>query len=310
MMDVMRCLPKQVSAAVRDSGVGCDTVTDIRLRAGSCASLTCQRGGGRVHIPLPSAVTDEEGLRGVLSRLCAGSVHVYDDGLLRGSFSPQQLPGVRIGVAGRLLCGGGRAERLQLLTSLCIRLPHTFRPDAGTDARLYALIHGRQVDGGETAAPREEPIISTLFYAPPGEGKTTLLRCLIRTLCSVGGAHHPVSAAVLDTGEELCGDGFADCTVDCFRGYPRGLAMEIATRAFSPQVIFSDEIGSEREAEEILRAQACGIPLIATAHADSFASLLRRPCFAKLYENGVFCRYIRLCRGVGGGFVFRCEEGG
>ena len=119
-----------------------------------------------------------------------------------------------------------------------------------------------------------------------------------------------MSAAVVDTGEELCASGIDDCTVDRFCGYPRGLGMEIAARAFAPQVIFCDEIGSDAEAEEILRAQAGGIPLIATAHADTLSGLLRRPCFARLHEHGVFSRYVRLFRDSGGcGFSFLREEG-
>ena len=77
-------------------------------------------------------------------------------------------------------------------------------------------------------------------------------------------------------------------------------------RAFSPQVIVCDEIGNDEEADAILRAQAGGVPMIATAHADSLSSLLRRPCFARLYENGVFSQYIRVYPRPGG-FGFRRE---
>lgn len=310
-MDVMQCMTDKIRAAIWGLSVPWETVTDIRLRAGSCSAVTCLHDGYRKNLPLVSLSLDETDLRAVLSQLCAGSVHTYEEGLLRGYFSPMRLPGVRVGIAGRMLCSGSRPERLQSLTSLCIRLPHVITPGGITAARLRALVYGRDVGGDESAsAPRDKMPVSTLFYAPPGEGKTTLLRCLIRSLCAVGGGDAPICAAVIDTGGELCGDGFGDCTVDRFCGLGRGPAMEIATRAFAPQVIICDEIGSDAEADEILRAQACGIPLIATAHADTLATLLRRPCFARLHESGVFSRYVRLYRRDDSGFSFVPERAG
>ena len=310
-LDVLSCFP----AAVRDTLLSCGIPPgrwcEIRLRADACSAVGyTDDDGGRSCIPLPSQRLTEQTLREILTRLCAGSVHAYDEGLRRGFFSPAELPGVRIGAAGQVLCRGGSVERLQSIRSLCLRLPHSVSVCGGI-ADALAVVRGAPVMT-ETVPPADiqlpgAAVIPTLFYAPPGEGKTTLLRCLIRTLCSAADAVPPLCGAVLDSGGELSGGGiFAGCTVDCFCGYPRGMGMALATRAFSPQVLFCDEIGTEEEAEEILRAQATGVPLIATAHADSFAMLLRRPCFARLHEHRVFARYVRLRR-THGGFDIRTE---
>ena len=304
----MRCMTEPIRRELIGCGIPWEQITELRLRTGTCSALTYDAHGQTRRKPLASLSLSEEDLRTVLCRLCAGAVHAYDEGLLRGYFSPQQLGGVRVGTAGRMLCTGGKPERLQTVTSLCIRLPHNVRVSGAADRGLLALLRGQPTTDSapvpsEDAAPQ---LCSTLFYAPPGGGKTTLLRCIIKTLCSAKTAESPFCAAVLDNGEELCNDGFFDCTVDRFCGYPRGLGMEIATRAFAPQVLICDEIGSDREAEEILRAQACGVPLIATAHADSMEMLLRRPCFRRLYDHGVFSRYVRLYR-TSSGFSFRCE---
>ena len=80
----------------------------------------------------------------------------------------------------------------------------------------------------------------------------------------------------------------------CFLGYPHGVGIGIATRVFAPDVIFCDEIGGDEEAHAVLNTHTSGVPLIATAHADSFEGLLRRPCFRRLYENGVFSQYARV----------------
>lgn len=311
-MDVMRCFSNEIRQAIALCGADPDGISDIRLRAGTCSAVS-YISGGQVHTaPLLHLSLGEEDLRTVLGRLCGGSVHVYDEGLRQGFFSPQSLCGVRVGAAGRLLAEGGRPIRLQRLTSLCIRLPHAPLSVGGSPS-LADIVRAKELPLAyrRSTAPQEPAAMlrSTLIYAPPGVGKTTLLRALLRDLSSVGIAAAPLSAAVLDSGEEVMAGDFSDCTADRFSGYPRGLAMEIATRAFAPQVLLCDEIGSEAEAEEILRAQACGVPLIATAHADSLSALLRRPCFARLYEYGVFSRYLRLFRGEGTtAFSFREES--
>lgn len=294
--------------------------TEIRLRAHGCASVTYTDAEGvtRNHV-YPSVRVDEDGLREVLAGLCSGSVHAYDEALRRGYFSPADFPGMRIGAAGRVLCEHGEIVRLQKIGVLCIRLPHAYPVSDGEAIRIRGLLTRMDLPKRDDAdavrqSKRTDPIVSTLFYAPPGEGKTTLLRAVIRIL---SGVHTdtwkdrppPLRVAVIDTGEELYRESPIPCLADYFFGYPRGIGIAIATRAFSPEVILCDEIGDEADAEDILRTQASGIPLIATAHADSLPQLLMRPCMRRLYDNHVFRRYIRIS-GRRGIFHFQVEENG
>ena len=75
------------------------------------------------------------------------------------------------------------------------------------------------------------------------------------------------------------------------------LLVELIKRKI--KVIFCDEIGSAEEARAILGAQNSGVPLIATAHAESREALLRRPNIRMLYENSIFRYYIGLRRKPG-----------
>ena len=65
-------------------------------------------------------------------------------------------------------------------------------------------------------------------------------------------------------------------------------------------MIVCDEIGDEKDSEALLRTQHSGIALIATAHGDSAAQLLRRPGIAALWRDGVFSSLVRLFRCAGG----------
>ena len=103
--------------------------------------------------------------------------------------------------------------------------------------------------------------------------------------------------ALIDTrGEIYIKSMFAESIVDVLHGYPRAKGIEIATRTLSPEVIFCDEIGSAEEAKAILSAANSGVPLIATAHAESFDTLLKRPNIRTLYDHHIFRYYIGLSR--------------
>lgn len=308
-------------------------MTEIRLRAHGCASVTYADADGMMHNHVyPGVTVTEDELRCVLSRFCGGSIHAYDEALRRGYLTPADFPGVRIGIAGRVLCERGQIQRMQRFGSMCIRLPHRWCISATEEARLRALFMNNSTPNTDVTPFLEAPPknrmpvpVSTLFYAPPGVGKTTLLRALIKVFSDVSGSGNgkncAVRCAVIDTGEELCMEDFVDFSsqpgrghgetskylTDYFLGYPRGVGISIATRAFSPQLLVCDEIGDDTEADEILRSQASGVPLIATAHGDNLSSLLQRPCFRRLYDHRVFMRYIRIHR-IGSGFTYQIEE--
>ena len=298
---VLSWLPPPLQSALGTISVPPEEWTELRLRVRGCVSVTAglPGTGGTGNWPLSDVRLSAEGLREILARICGGSVHAYDAELRRGYLSAGN--GIRVGVCGRALCGADETavERLRSISSLCIRLPHTVNVrDADAREALYGLC---SEPFSETERKNGEPLCSTLFYAPPGCGKTTLLRGLIQTLTNPDGTG--LRGAVIDTGEELAPEtGFPGMT-DIFSAYPRGAGISLAVRAFSPQVIFCDEIGTEEEAEAILRAQSGGVPLIATAHAETLESLLRRPCFEELFRHRVFSRFIRV-RAENGAFRF------
>ena len=133
-----------------------------------------------------------------------------------------------------------------------------------------------------------------MIYSPPGVGKTTLLRSLIRAL-----SHPPygMRLAVIDTREELAACGTVEeSAAEWLSGYPRAAGIEIATRTLNPQLIVCDEIGEVGEAEAICAACNAGVPLVATAHGATAAAMLRRRGLRLLHEQGVFGSYVGLAR--------------
>jgi stage III sporulation protein AA len=280
LLRILKYLPEKVSSAVicfSENLKGREAyISEIRLRAKAPVSISF--GDRNICIfDGKSIVCNEFEVAETLQKLCEDSVHTYSETLKEGFAVLEN--GYRIGVCGRAGVAGDSIKSIYGISSLSIRIPHPIR-DVSQKIKTLLL--------------RDGVVESALFYAPPNVGKTTLIRDIAASFSS---GKHPKRVALIDTrGEIYMKTMFENCLVDVLRGYPRAKGIEIATRTLSPEVIFCDEIGSAEEAKAILSAQNSGVPLIATAHAESREALLRRPNIRMLYENEIFLYYIGLKR--------------
>ncbi len=289
LIKILKYFPEKVSSALNGflNAIRGQTlfVSEIRLRANAPMSVSfgernVVRFGGNYVICTETEVAE------TLQKLCEDSVHTYSETLKEGYVMLEN--GYRIGVCGRAGISGDSIRSVYGMTSLSIRIPH---PVSGISHEILRyLCQGMKIQ-------------SALVYAPPNVGKTTLIRDMAAILSKGNRARR---VALVDTrGELYMKSMFSESIADVLHGYPRAKGIEIATRTLSPEVIFCDEIGSVEEAKAILSAANSGVPLIATAHADSLDALWKRPNIRLLYDNDIFRYYIGLSRKEGtGNFSF------
>ncbi len=255
-------------------------IEEIRLRRDRCVSLTTPEG----NILLSTVLSGSE-IEAVLSGMCGGSLYAYSETINKGYLS---LPGgVRVGICGRAACQGQTIFGIHDVGSLVIRIPHKSRAKAEP---ICDLLRQFQLTQG------------VLIYAPPGVGKTTLLRAVALSLAS---GNTPLRTVVIDTRGELSFslEGQSLC-LDVLSGYPRREGVEIATRSLSAEVILCDEIGDYEEAMALVSSHNCGVPLVASAHAGSVEELLRRTGLRLLHEARLFGAYVGIKRGTNMDFVY------
>lgn len=255
---------------------------EVRLRRERVASVSACGKNYRLGVCLSGREMDE-----LLLLMCKGSLYAHGETLKKGFLVLDN--GLRVGVAGRGNAPAGRLESVSEIGTLVIRIPHP--APMGTGWEIASLL-------------RKDKRGGVLILAPPAGGKTTLLRGVTALL---SGGDAPLRVAVVDTRGEL---GFSlsapSLLVDILSGYPRGEGISIAARTLSPEVIVLDEIGDVCEAKEIVAASACGVPLLASAHAETLSEWLARPCGKILHCARCFGTYV-LPERVAGRFAFSFE---
>ncbi|MBR5543434.1 MAG: stage III sporulation protein AA, partial [Oscillospiraceae bacterium] len=130
---------------------------------------------------------------------------------------------------------------------------------------------------------------NTLIISPPGHGKTTILRDLVRRISDKG-----VRISLVDERGEIAAKhgGVAQfdvgrCT-DVLDGAPKAQGAMLLLRTMSPQVIALDEITAREDVDAIFSITNCGVRILATAHGDDEKSLFRRPLYRELLNAEIF----------------------
>ncbi len=273
-------LPVWMRCAVRTMPEGKrKEAEEFRLRLGRPPAVVFPDGEAKVPGCMMRAVTAED-LSITMEIASQGSVHTMLERVKNGYITVSG--GHRLGLCGSGIVKDGALLNLRQISSVAVRIAKQV-PGAATGVLESLLERGM--------------LQSTLIVSPPGHGKTTLLREIIRRV-SDGEGTVPLRVGVADERGELAAmeSGLPRMDIgsrtDVMDSCPKEAGLLMLLRGMNPQVLAMDEITAPGDMEALESAAGCGVILLATAHGTNLRELRLRPLYRRLLDGRIFRRAV------------------
>ncbi|MBQ8004579.1 MAG: Flp pilus assembly complex ATPase component TadA [Oscillospiraceae bacterium] len=208
----------------------------------------------------------------VLELATESSLHVARTSIAEGYVTVRG--GHRIGLCGSAVQDGGKVTGIRELSSVSIRIAREVKDAA------ESVVDVLEENGS---------FHNTLIISPPGCGKTTLLRDLIRRISNSG-----KRVSLVDERGEIAAKyrgmpqlDVGRCT-DVLDGVDKARGSMMLLRTMTPDIIAMDEITDERDCRAVQAILGCGTGIVATLHGKSTESLKRHVVYNALLDMQAF----------------------
>lgn len=274
---VCRYLPSEIAESIEKiNPKDIDNITEIRIRAERPLCVTLwgesfflEKSGNLTKSFQNCLRTGFSEINNILKSLCRYSVYSYDKEISECFITIES--GIRAGLSGTVSYSDGK-KTMRYINGINFRIPREVK-DCGE--KIYTRLLKNRPCG-------------IIICGSVASGKTTLLR----DLCRLCGNRYIVS--LIDERGEIagCRDGVPQNDVgintDIFDGFERSDGIVNSVRSMSPEIIFCDEISTEKDSDAMIKSAGCGVKFISTVHADSFENLVKRPYLYELINSGIF----------------------
>ena len=238
-------------------------------------------------------IVSEKEILEIFEKICENSVYSYRKQICEGFITIKG--GHRIGLTGNVVMEEQKIVNITYISSLNFRIARE-KIDCSNNLLSYVI-----------NIPKNN-IYNTLIISPPGCGKTTILRDLIRKISNgikqidfkgktIGLVDERGEIAAMYKGIPQNDIGIRTDVID---NISKSKGMQMLIRSMSPQIISCDEIGNKEDIEAINYAICCGIKGIFTAHGGNLEEINLNPAISELIRKNIFERLIFLDTNIKG----------
>ena len=284
-MHILKFIPREIACVIEENLHGqadYEKIEEMRFRVNKPIILRLSEK----EIIIPYIIKQEELLK-ILQIICDNSIYTYQNEICNGFVTVEG--GHRIGITGEAVYENGKVKNIKYISSLNFRIA---RQIEGASNEIIEKILDKE----------NNSVYNTLIVGPPGSGKTTILKDLIKKIsngikeCNFLG----LTVGVADERGELSATSKGipsndlGIRTDVINNLKKSIAIEMIVRSMSPQVIVSDEIGNREDIQAINYALCSGVKCIFTAHGKDYETLKSNPIFKEMIEAKLFEKIIFL----------------
>lgn len=271
MEEILNFFPEEIKRKIEQNFL--ENLEEIRIRTHKPILLKSGQTEKQIIYPItPNTILQ------ILQRICENSIYSYQNQICNGFITLKG--GHRVGITGNAVIKDGQVINLSYISSLNFRIARQILNCSNT-AIPYIL------------KSNYNDIYNTLIVSPPGLGKTTLLRDIVRKISNgipemnfkgmtIGLVDERGEISAMDKGIPQNDIGIR---TDVIENISKSLGMKMLVRSMSPKVIVADEIGSKEDIEAIEYAVCSGVRGIFTAHGANIEEVKKNPILSQLIEK-------------------------
>lgn len=288
--EILKILSPSIRCLLKDINIDFSKLIEIRLRINEPIIFVfidgeyflCEKRIFTNNRKLAYRVNSDD-IRYAVEMISNYSLYAYEDDVRQGFITISG--GHRVGLMGQAVMDNRSIKSVKHISFINIRIAHQIKGCANS-VLPYIYYEGR--------------VMHTLIISPPGGGKTTLLRDLVRCISDGNSFGKGITVGVVDERSEIaaCHMGVPQNDVgirtDILDSCPKAEGMLMILRSMNPKVIAVDEIGSREDIDVISYVINSGCSILATVHGYSIDDVRTKPVLRKLVDEKAFERYIVL----------------
>ena len=284
MQDILKFFPRGIANEInKEISKIEELVQEIRIRVGSQIIVKTNK---KDDIIINYFVTREDILE-IMQVICNNSIYSYQNEIANGYITING--GHRVGITGDVVLENNKVINIKYISSLNFRIARQIL-DCSNNILKYVI------------NLEENTIFHTLIVSPPGAGKTTILKDLVRKISDgipeIG--FKGIDVSLIDERGEISAmyNGVPQNKIgirtDVLENVSKPIGIKMAVRSMAPKVIVADEIGNYNDIEAINYAVCSGVKGIFTAHSLSYETMMLNKELNKLINMKIIERIIFL----------------